>query len=99
MFDGVGARSCGSFVSNYDSISFVGYWDSTRDSTSFVDYLRPQCAEHEARHSTDSPPLPRGPATAAGPRRPPPPHRRGCRREADAALCRVSARGTNERSE
>jgi len=78
--------------------------DSDSTSISTVGTLRPQCAEHEVRRSTESPPLPRGPstriedsrlptrtrsvlvtATDAGPRRPPPPHRRGCRREARAA--------------
>jgi len=41
-----------------DSISIVGYWNRDGDSISFVDYLRPQSAGHEARHSAESPPLP-----------------------------------------
>jgi len=53
------------------------YRDSDGNSLSKQDYLRPQGAGHEARHSADSPPLPpcsptageREASTATAPRR------------------------------
>ncbi|MFC6735506.1 hypothetical protein ACFQEQ_04560, partial [Halolamina salina] len=51
---------------NRGGVSIVGYWDSTRDSISMLDHLRPQGAGHEARRCTESPPLPpRAPTVGA----------------------------------